>query len=570
MSDSDDFIMEDEDFGSDDQEEVFSPSTTSPPHKHFKQGVIDDGRRSPVVKSNSSLDPHILTSEDVDEISKSFISDLREVISSLSEDEALIVLNKYGWELSQVQQHWFEDNGKSVCAKAGISPPTMLETINVAEDPEYCCGICLCHPDDHQAIGLSGCHHTFCKDCYVQYLSDKVNEGQDSVLARCPAFKCPLVIPRSVFRTLVPEPLYSKYSDWMRNFFVILNNRWAKWCPNPSGECGRVASRESDLESTHVRCACGYEWCWRCSLEFHTPVSCELARQWADKNSSESENVTWILANTKPCPKCRKPIEKNQGCNHMHCPTRSGGCGAEFCWMCLGDWKSHGNRTGGFYTCNLYGESRSGIHSELEAKRKESKAQLERYMFFFSRFMNHHKAGLLAKKELDTQSHDWMENLHAKLNLAVTDLEFIQEALIQVMSCRHVLKYTYVYGFYFSEDTQSGKELFEYLQKNLEEFTDRLHEYIEKDLQQFLDQPKVEEPANSVRSRSGTPPTPSRSVTPPPATPPEPIDVEEMRLKFFDFRSTVTNQCSVTRKFFKQIMEELTKVEGLGRSGSTF
>lgn len=566
MSDSDDFIMEDEDFGSDDSENVFSPSITSPPHKHYKQGVLDDGRRSPVVKSSSSVEPQILTSGDIDEISKSLISDLREVISSLSEDEALIVLNKYGWEVSQVQQQWFEDNGKSVCTKAGIAPPTNLEIINLAEDPEYTCGICLSHPEDHQAMGLSGCHHMFCKTCYVEYVSDKVNEGQDSVLARCPAFKCPLVIPQSIFRTLLPPSLLSKYSDWMRNFFIVLNNKWTKWCPNPSGECGRAASRESASDSAHVGCACGYEWCWRCSLEFHTPVSCELARQWADKNSSESENVTWILANTKPCPKCRKPIERNQGCNHMHCPTRSGGCGAEFCWMCLGDWKSHSNRTGGFYRCNLFGESGSDVKDDLEAKRKESKAQLERYMFFFSRFMNHHKAGLLAKKELDTQSYNWMENLHGKLNLAVTDLEFIQEALIQVMSCRHVLKYTYVYGFYITDN--SSKELFEYLQKNLEEFTDRLHEYIEKDLQQFLDQPKVDEPISSVRS--GTPPTPSRSSTPPIVTPPEPIDVEEQRLKFFDFRSTVTNQCSVTRKFFKQIMEELTKVDGLGRSGSTF
>ena len=48
-------------------------------------------------------------------------------------------------------------------------------------------------------------------------------------------------------------------------------------------------------------------------------VDCETVHRWILKNSAESENLNWILAHTKQCPKCKRPIEKNQGCMHMTC-----------------------------------------------------------------------------------------------------------------------------------------------------------------------------------------------------------------------------------------------------------
>lgn len=29
-------------------------------------------------------------------------------------------------------------------------------------------------------------------------------------------------------------------------------------------------------------------------------------------------------------------------------------CGHDFCWLCLKEWKDHGNATGGYYACNIY------------------------------------------------------------------------------------------------------------------------------------------------------------------------------------------------------------------------
>jgi ariadne-1 len=65
------------------------------------------------------------------------------------------------------------------------------------------------------------------------------------------------------------------------------------------------------------------------------------------------------------------------------------------------------------------------------------------------------------------------------------ELNFLSEALEEVIKCRKVLKWTYVFGYYI----ENGKEknLFEFLQEKLEENCDKLHELIEAPFDKFLD-----------------------------------------------------------------------------------
>ena len=103
-----------------------------------------------------------------------------------------------------------------------------------------------------------------------------------------------------------------------------------------------------------VLCKCGEAFCLSCSEEDHVPANCSQVYSWNEKEKSDSENLGWIKANTKPCPKCGTNIEKNQGCNHMTCSK----CSYGFCWLCLVEWSKHGSSTGGYYSCNLYEEKK--------------------------------------------------------------------------------------------------------------------------------------------------------------------------------------------------------------------
>merc|ERR1719422_815434 len=118
-----------------------------------------------------------------------------------------------------------------------------------------------------------------------------------------------------------------------------------------------------------------------------------------------------------------------------------------------------------------------------------------------------------------------VQQLHDKHEIEIIELQFLEDALRQVRACRRVLKWSYVYGYYL-EDVGPEKNLFEHLQKQLEEKTDNLHEMLEKDFGQFF---KEEDLPNS----------------------------EEHKVKFMNFRSHVTNYTNVTQKFLDQIMKDL-------------
>ena len=85
------------------------------------------------------------------------------------------------------------------------------------------------------------------------------------------------------------------------------------------------------------------------------------------------------------CPKCNICIEKNGGCNHMQCYN----CKHDFCWMCLGDWKTHGSE---YYECSRYKENPNIAHESAHAQAREA---LKKYLHYFERVCQKFDAKLM-------------------------------------------------------------------------------------------------------------------------------------------------------------------------------
>jgi len=490
----------------------------------------------PVVRKS----PYVVMPRDsVGEQLRRCVQDASELLD-VTREEAYLMLRVFGWDLTRLQDAWFDSENKTRL-KCGLTYSASSRGASSSKSSgggSSCatCPICMC---DGVLLVELNCGHGFCSECWKGYLHGQVDDGKAAPQARCPQHKCSQVVPADFFMKFCDEDRIKKFEEWFMRSYVD-DNPNVKWCPSPSGCINAVEYQ--GVENMDIRCTCGWFFCWQCGEEAHQPAACATVQEWLIKNSAESENIGWIMANTKKCPKCARPIEKNQGCNHMAC-SKAGGCGSEFCWLCLGDWASHGSSTGGYYQCNIYEKQvKDGKHSVEDKAREKAKDALNKYIFYFERFMDHDRGMRMTVSPQEGDVENKVQQLHDKHGFEIIELQFLYEALRQVRACRRVLKWSYVYGYYLDEGGPE-KNLFEHLQKNLEEKTDNLHEMLEKDFENIFFSQEAEgsiegKDANSTGAKIAIP-------------------REEKIAKFMEFRMHVTNFTNVTQKFLTQILLDL-------------
>ena len=427
-----------------------------------------------------------------------------EDFTQLDRDEAILVLLNIKWNKDKIKDSWY-NNPESFKVKYGIklkesiqsnitknnngnnssnksfpkfnltSTTTKLKPIQPIQTLTLCV-ICDQEYKTSEFFGLK-CNHIFCKECWVSYLEYRLEDIFTCILTPCMKSGCTLSVTQSVFNKMLNPTQIEKY-----RFALIKNftegNADIKWCPSPN--CGRFV-KSSEHNEREITCECKTVFCFKCLKEGHRPCPCKLVEIWEIKNSSESENVKWLLANTKKCPSCGKHIQKNQGCNHIICRKESGGCGYDFCWICLSEWGPHGSN---WYNCNKY-DPNEEKNLKKEESIKKIKNELEKYIFYFDRYLNHSNSIRISIRHKETIA-DSINLLNKNKKISFEDLQFLDSALDIVIRCQRTLKNTYIFGCYLQEESNKERNLFEYQQKLLEDNVQKLLELLEDNSINYL------------------------------------------------------------------------------------
>eukprot|EP00934_Nitzschia_sp_Nitz4_P002443 Nitzschia sp. Nitz4//scaffold6_size259037//159187//160943//NITZ4_001088-RA/size259037-augustus-gene-0.297-mRNA-1//1//CDS//3329556935//2438//frame0 len=460
-SDDEDYVLEEDD--DDVDMDMGSTPVGSAENPNAAPNLPGGGHKSGI---------RMLPCEDLVPEMKRRLKEVREILD-IPDSAAAALLREYSWN-PELLLEVFYTNSEKLLRKCGVyhrcNPKPVLKSDGM-------CAICY---DDMSSGKLAmPCGHEFCLDCWHDFCANAVQEGGPfCVRTTCPQAECEELITEHEVQLAAPDFLAKFQSFQLRSF--VESNTLTRWCPGKG--CERVACASSasamEREDNIAHCdSCTTSFCLVCGEEPHAPSGCKELALWNERCRNESETANWILANTKSCPKCVSRIEKNKGCNHMTCSK----CAHEFCWICMGDWTEHGTNTGGYYKCNKF-DPATGSSMDDQSDVARAKRELDRYLHYYKRYHAHAEAQKFAKKQLAETEARMVILQQSSGDARWSDVEFLKTANEQLVECRRVLKYTYVFAYYMNPSSAMQKERFEHHQEMLERFTENLSELSEMPL----------------------------------------------------------------------------------------
>ena len=92
-----------------------------------------------------------------------------------------------------------------------------------------------------------------------------------------------------------------------------------------------------DKNEFHLNCPlCQKFYCLKCKTEWHENLTCKEYQKEKKYKENKDDKINkkkfneYVKGNRcKQCPKCKRWVEKNKGCDHITCP-----CGTHFCYRC--------------------------------------------------------------------------------------------------------------------------------------------------------------------------------------------------------------------------------------------
>uniref|UniRef100_A0A6B2KZZ2 RBR-type E3 ubiquitin transferase n=1 Tax=Arcella intermedia TaxID=1963864 RepID=A0A6B2KZZ2_9EUKA len=402
------------------------------------------------------------------------------------------LLDHVEWDEDKLLAQYFENKSKLLVAasidKRSLTPrkraKKKAKVAPVTQEPKQeTCSTCFDDYPESEFSVLEACGHKFCNQCWGGFFESKISEGI-TVEIRCMHQGCTSIVPGSIVEKLISDEMKLKYSLFLTKEFVN-HNKYIRWCPAPGCEYA-ITEAITECRSLVATCHCGNRICWHCQREAHPPINCKMLNKWNKLTTRDMgalgavintnldvQTLEWLHKNTKSCPFCSSPIQKNDGCYYMQCSN----CRKSFCWLCTKPWDTH--EATGHFSCPTYNAGEEALRNQPDhvdddsfaAKKKaiedfekldtRKKSLLQKFTKYYPMFAE------VAKSMESSVSNKEIEDLTRELyeKRAIIDSKFLHDAHLALKKAKESLKYSYIDLAFLNPDTKV--DLFGFLQDSL-------------------------------------------------------------------------------------------------------
>ena len=192
--------------------------------------------------------------------------------------------------------------GAKINDEAG--PPLLRVEPTVSE-----CVSCYDDIPKNKAIDLP-CHHSYCQPCFSHLISTAIH-SEDTFPPKC----CLSEVPKSTIHRHLPAKEWKAFSEKALEYAVPLANRY--YCA--STKCAKwIDARNAKLKNGALECPhCKAKLCTVCRGPSH-PSNEDCPQDFGmDRLMEEAELSGW-----RRCSKCRRMVERVEGCLHITCMCR--------------------------------------------------------------------------------------------------------------------------------------------------------------------------------------------------------------------------------------------------------
>ncbi|KAI1407147.1 hypothetical protein F5Y13DRAFT_195690 [Hypoxylon sp. FL1857] len=170
------------------------------------------------------------------------------------------------------------------------------------------------------------CGHVYCLDCFENLCTSATTQNTASQICCVgESGTCTKALSLPELQEHLSSAAFEGLLEQFFASYIRLNPHILKHCP--STDCGYVY-RVSSAPKMRTCPHCLMSVCTACHSQ-HGTMTCADYKDLSTGGFKAFERLKKEIG-IKDCPRCKTPLEKTEGCNHMTCR-----CGAHICWVCL-------------------------------------------------------------------------------------------------------------------------------------------------------------------------------------------------------------------------------------------